>query len=126
MAIATGLRITIPEDIYDQYDSQEPGKAEELIEKRLRDTASWPKLPLCLHDSERRQLESALKQNFRDGSQLVKAVSRLSKVRIDKAELQLEATVNERLRTHCPRNVKFEDYLVNLIREQLERFVELR
>jgi hypothetical protein len=121
-----GIRVTIPDEIYDQYDRQDPGKAEELIEKRLRDTASWPKLPLCLHDTERRQLETALKQNFRDGAQLAKAVARLSKVKIDKAELQLDTVVIERLRTHCPTKAKFEEFLTNLIREMLERYVGLR
>lgn len=121
------VRLTVPEHVLNQYEALAPGKAEELMERRLADTVAWPKtVPLCIHDGERKQLEALLKQNLRDGAQIVKAVSRLSRVKVEKAEVPVAATLNERLRTRCPRNVKFEEFLTGLVQTLLEGYVGMR
>lgn len=128
--MAVSVRITLPEDTFQEYDVQSrqfPAlTVEELLTERLiRYKNSHSDKPLILEDADRRQLEQMFQINLSASDRLVSEMRRALSIRIDSLEITLPSRLLERLKSRAIR-VSFDTFLRDLIIRSLEEHVGLR
>src|SRR5689334_13898957 len=110
-------RIKLPDSVLEAYENQARASGrslEEFLSIKLADTVNQTSVgPIYVNDDQRKKLERILKTNFRSAEALVGAVERLSRVKVGQTQVPLDATLNERLRSRCPRQEPFDRWLEN-------------
>lgn len=132
IAESTSLRVklSLSEDILRQYEerARATGVAlEELLARRLTETVGQTaNRPIYFNDAARIELEGLLGHNLGGAKQVLDAVGKLARIRTGPATINLNEALLARLRSRCPRNKKFDDYLGETMVMLLEQFTGLR
>lgn len=128
--ISLRVKLSLPEDILQQYElrARATGMSlERLLANRLTDTVNQTsQRPIYLTDADRMALESQLSRNLGNAPQLIEAVGKLAKIKIGPATLNMKESLVARLRSRCPRNEDFGDFLERTLLRCLEEFAGLR
>lgn len=128
--VSLRVQLSLPEDVITHYDhkAREVGLTfETLIALHLVETAKWAsQRPLYLTDDDRHAMEKLFSRNLRSAKELVEQTAKLARVQIGTVLVNLNENIITRLRSRCPRQEQFENFVARNVKELIERFVELR
>lgn len=127
--LAITLNIAVPEDILDKYSKFALTKhriANDVISEVLtRFSDNLEEKPIILSDNQRRQIESIIRVNLNDASELVEQVERLLTINVAGVQVRLSSRLAERLASRSI-GVEYHRFVESTITRLLEEFVGMR
>ncbi|HKT90147.1 MAG TPA: hypothetical protein VJQ59_17000 [Candidatus Sulfotelmatobacter sp.] len=99
---------------------------EAYIDQQLRRFGSAPVDSFFIPHSTKREIETAVGMNLRDGSMLANAVKRLATLNVAELPVRLQMKTLERLKSRCINQPDFRLWLEQQIQVLCDQFVGLR
>jgi len=113
-------------DVYSRLAEVERKTIDQVMSDRLTDCADHNAIKgIWFGDHERQALEEALGANVSNASDVIGAVRKNVRVKLNNTNVLLKPQLLERLRSRCF-NQDFDKWLSSLINEHLERYANMR